>query len=257
MDITKNELLLLSGADIPFAAGQLVLHQPTLKEISYLGEASFFVACDILTFSKEKKFSIEDKKRLSNYSNFNILMSAMTSDKGVIRKEDINVTQTLLEMIFPNYIVNFIPSGWIFTDKETKNLVGQINEDNFEQFSSLINKMFCLSEMTGQTEYRPANKTAERIANKFRAAQQKLAATKGNTANKIAVYSRYASILAISEKISLNTIMDYTVYQLFDQFRRSSLKNEYEVFIKARLAGAKDMKEPEDWRKDLDEVPKN
>lgn len=255
MSVIENELLLLSGADIPFIEAGLIMHQPTLKEISYLGEAKFFVACDILTFSKEKKFSQEDRIKLSNYSNFNILMSMMTDKKSTMRKADIDTAQTLLEMLFPNYVISLTPAGWIFTETETNTVVGQINNDNFAIFSQIINKMFCLEKAISQTEYNPAGKGAEKIAEKFRKARQKLATMKGNSANKIAIYSRYASILAISEKISLNTVMGYTVYQLFDQFTRSSLKNDFDNYIKARLAGAKDMKDPEDWRKDLDESP--
>ena len=49
----------------------------------------------------------------------------------------------------------------------------------------------------------------------------------------------------------MNSFMKYTVYQLFDEFQRFELKMRYDVFLKARLAGAKDLKEPEDWMKNL------
>ena len=32
-----NRLLLLSKNDIPFPEGRLVIHQPTIKEIGYIG----------------------------------------------------------------------------------------------------------------------------------------------------------------------------------------------------------------------------
>lgn len=32
-----DELLLLSGNDIPFIEAQITIHQPTLKEIAYIG----------------------------------------------------------------------------------------------------------------------------------------------------------------------------------------------------------------------------
>ena len=40
-----NKLLLLSKSDIPFEQARLIIHQPTLKEISYIGESSFFSGC--------------------------------------------------------------------------------------------------------------------------------------------------------------------------------------------------------------------
>ena len=34
----ENDLLLLSGNDIPFYGAQVSIHQPTIKEIAYIGE---------------------------------------------------------------------------------------------------------------------------------------------------------------------------------------------------------------------------
>jgi len=47
-----NDLLLLSGNDIPFVEAQISIHQPTLKEISFIGEDIFFIGCEFLNFSK-------------------------------------------------------------------------------------------------------------------------------------------------------------------------------------------------------------
>ena len=38
-----NDLLLLSGNDIPFIEAQVNIHQPSIKEIAYIGEESFFI----------------------------------------------------------------------------------------------------------------------------------------------------------------------------------------------------------------------
>lgn len=36
-----DELLLISGNDIPFLQGQVIIHQPSLKEIAYITEKTF------------------------------------------------------------------------------------------------------------------------------------------------------------------------------------------------------------------------
>jgi len=33
----ENELLYISGNDIPFESARLILHQPKIKEIAYIG----------------------------------------------------------------------------------------------------------------------------------------------------------------------------------------------------------------------------
>ena len=47
-----NELLLLSGNDIPFYSAKVNIRQPKIKEIALIGEENFFVGCHLLNFSK-------------------------------------------------------------------------------------------------------------------------------------------------------------------------------------------------------------
>ena len=58
-----NELLLLSGNDIPFVEGTVTIHPPTMSEIAYIGEDVLFTGCELLKFSKDILTS-EDKLRL-------------------------------------------------------------------------------------------------------------------------------------------------------------------------------------------------
>ena len=45
--------------------------------------------------------------------------------------------------------------------------------------------------------------------------------------------------------------LNYTVYQLFDELRRYQLKMAWDLNLKARLAGAQDLQDAEDWMQDL------
>ena len=69
-----NKLLLLSGNEIPFIQGQLVIHPPKIKEIAYLGEDLFYLGINFLCFSKDN-LKEKDKNNLANKTNFDILMS--------------------------------------------------------------------------------------------------------------------------------------------------------------------------------------
>ena len=48
-----DELLLLSGNDIPFPIARLTIHQPRLKEIAYITETRFWHGCELFKFDKE------------------------------------------------------------------------------------------------------------------------------------------------------------------------------------------------------------
>ena len=250
MNIKTNELLLLSGNDVPFVEGQLIIHQPTLKEIAFLGEEVFFTGCELLKFSKEI-LSPEDKINLAQYSDFHIFMIMMT-DKNAASKFNVDCAKMVLDLIFPKYVINFTEVGIVFASKENKQQFGILNTDNFDAFKDILKAMFCLEKTSSSTDYNPEGDLAEKIAEKFRKRNQKLAEAKGKP-KKVAIFSRYVSILAVGEKKDINSFMNYTVYQLYDEFQRFELKMASDIFFKARLAGAQDMKQPEDWMKDIHE----
>lgn len=247
----KNELLLLSGADIPFIEGTATIHQPTIYEISLLGEEVLFTGCELLKFSKDI-LNPEDKTRLFNQTDFNILMSIM-NDKSGSMIFNISCAKQVLDLIFPLYTVTIVPTAILLLDRNDKfTICGQINDINFLAFKDIIIQMFCLKQTSSSQEYNVQGELAKQIAEKFRRRKQQLAEL-STKPNKIAIFSRYISILTVGEHKDMNDFMQYTVYQLFDEFQRFQLKMSYDIYFQARMAGAKDMKEPEDWMKDIHE----
>ena len=47
-----STLALMTGVDIPIPELQIALHQPTIKEISYIGESDFFIGVQLLAINK-------------------------------------------------------------------------------------------------------------------------------------------------------------------------------------------------------------
>ena len=104
-----DKLLLLSGNEIPFIQAQLTVHQPTLKEIAYIGEESFFVCCEYLNFSKNK-LKEQDKNHLGSFSSFEILMTMIKEDNEVVKKYKTCMELVLL-LLFPQYRIDFLPNS--------------------------------------------------------------------------------------------------------------------------------------------------
>ena len=242
-----NDLLLLSGNDIPFAEARISIHQPTIKEIAYIGEEAFFIGCELLNFSKDL-LNEKDKVHLENKSNFEIFMSIMRERNSPLITNKIDA-RMVLTLIFPEYQMKFNQNELLLIkDGEEPH---SINEKNFEIFKKILVDMFCLNRNGGDGQsYNPGNKRAAEIAAKFARGRAKAAAAKGET-KKIAILSRYISILTVGEIKNMNSLMQYTVYQLFDEFNRYQMKVEYDLFIQAKLAGAKDVKEVDHWMKDI------
>ena len=68
-----NELLLLSGNEIPFAQARVSIHQPRINEIAFIGEEAFHLGVQFLNFSKDS--SSVDKNVLKDKSDFEIFMA--------------------------------------------------------------------------------------------------------------------------------------------------------------------------------------
>jgi hypothetical protein len=49
--------------------------------------------------------------------------------------------------------------------------------------------------------------------------------------------------------------MNYTLYQLFEEYKRYSTKLAFDMNMSARLAGAKDVSTPKNWLEDLNDNP--
>lgn len=240
-----NDLMYLSGIDIPFQEAQILIHQPKIREISYIGEQAFYTGIEFLRFTKNN-LSEEDKIRLENLADFNILMSIM-KDKNAIVQQNKVCMEMVLSLLFPDYQIFLTDKILLKKDEEEH----EINEKNFEFFRNIINKMFCLKTMGLFDDYNPEGETAKKIAEKFKKARQKKAEQNNNESKQIDILSRYVSILTVGEKKDMNSLMNYTIYQLFDEFQRYELKASYDLYFEARMAGAQNLKEPKDWTKSL------
>lgn len=243
-----NDLLLLSGNDIPFIEAGLVLHQPTIKEIGYIGESCFFTGLEMLNFSKNI-LPEEDKIHLESQSNFDILIAILREQKNAVMQKNRNCVLMVLALIFPLYSISFSLNAIEFK-KDDEEETHYINNSNFDEFQSIISQMFDYEKSEAQ-DYNPGGDMAKKIADKLKKRHQRLAKAKGNENKKLAIFSRYVSILAVGEQKDINSLLNYTVYQLYDEFKRYELKIGYDIYIQAKMAGAKDLKEVDDWMKDI------
>ena len=235
----NNDLLLLSGNDIPFVGAQISIHQPTIKEIAYIGEEAFFSACELFNFSKNI-LPEEDKVLLEDKTNFDILIAILREQNAVMQKIR-NCIELVLALIFPEYDFQIEKDGIVLKKGNEEH---KIDNANYEEFKSIINEMFARSK-DETTTFNPSGELASRIAAKLQKRHNKLA-QEGPAAKKIDILSRYISILSVGQAKDMNSLLNYTIFQLFDEFKRYELKNSHDIYVQAKMAGAKDLKEVED-----------
>jgi hypothetical protein len=211
MDI---RLALMTGAPIPIPSCQLTIHQPSIKEISMIGEKNFFVGVQCLGI--EKTAYIEDENVLLNTSNFQIFMTIMSEQQEIEKKNNV---LAVLKLLLPNYNIMFTPRALVF-NRDNENVI--IDENNFEKLQEVFQQIFCLSAASQQA-FNPANKAAKKIADKIMKARQKIAAQKAAENGDGSVFAQYMSVLTVGLNYPLQQVAELTMYQLYDLMERYSL----------------------------------
>ena len=236
-----DSLLLLSGNDIPFVKANLTIHNPTLKEIGYVGEENFLNGYQTLNVSKNF-LPEKDKVNLGDISNFDILI-AILKERNAVMQKNRNCIQMVLMLLFPEYEV-ILKKDVIILKKENEE-EHFLNSNNFEEFQNILRQMFSFGDTSGvPQDFNPDGPMAARIDEKLKKRHQTLAEKNSN--DNFDIIGRYISVLSVGLSIDIKTFMDYTIYQLFDQIKRYELKIGYDLYIQGQLAGVQDAKEPED-----------
>lgn len=235
-----DPLLLFSGNDIPFISSGVTIHHPTIKEIAYLGEDIFFTGYQMLIISKNI-LSQEDKVNLETLTNFDILI-AILEERNAVMQKNRNCIQMVLMLLFPEYEIAFTKKAIIL---KKENEESSLNSNNFEEFQDILKQMFSFGDTNGvPQDFNPDGPMAARIAEKLKKRHQVLAEKNPN--DNFDIIGRYVSVISIGLSIDINSVMNYTIYQLFDQIKRYELKTSYDLYVKGKFAGAQDTKEPED-----------
>lgn len=183
----------------------------------------------------------------------------------ILRNNDLSVQevkvclQEIFLLILPDYQVVFFPTSIIFSRKTQDGGFQEhsLTKENFQGFKNIVSEMFCLKYIQGedgQGGYNPGGPQARALVKKFQERQAKLAKLKGKAdKTSIEVLYRYISILAVGLHKDINQLMNYSLYQLVDQFRRFKMAEDYETVFRLKIAGAKDVESVPNWMGDLDE----
>ena len=236
-------LALMTGVDIPSPQLQTVLHQPTIYEISLIGETNFFTGVQCLLINK-KLIQVQGNLDLSSLSNFYIFTMVIKEDP--MKKESV---KQVLSLIFPNYSIVFTPQS-ILLNKDQIQVI--IDESNFELFQENIKPFLSpgfKDSADGAGTFNPQGSKAEEIARKLMRGRERVAAQKQGSGGS--VLSQYLSVLTVGIPMSLHDLKNLTLFQFFDLMERYTLYSSWDVDLRARMAGAKIDTPIENWMKSL------
>lgn len=236
-------LALMAGTDIPVPECQAILHQPTIKEIAFIGNEDFFIG--VQTLCLYKSMFVEDKKVLEEINNFQIFMTVMNDKECADKKRDVIQILTLL---FPGAQILFTPRSLVINGLPSGSIT--IDATNFEPFQEALRLIFCSKNgPMDQQAFNPADDKAREIAQKLMRGRQRVAAQKGESNS--CVFTQYISILTVALRIPPRELLNCTMYQLYDLMERYSLYNAWDLDVRVRLAGGKPDSQPDNWMKNI------
>lgn len=235
---------LMTGIDLPIPELQTTIHQPTIKEISLIGEQDFFIGIQLLCIKKQ--MYIQDENLLNSTNNFQIFMAIMNEKQTAEKK---TAVQQVLTLLFPQSNVIFTPRSIVLNSPQG---IVTIDEGNFEILQQLLNEQFCLKG-SGQEQFNPEGQKAKEIAQKLMRARQRVAEQKmQGEGGSSSMFSQYLSILTIAiGSMSLTDLSNLTMYQIYDLIERYTLYLNWDLDIRSRLAGGKPDKPAENWMKNI------
>ena len=178
---------LMTGIDLPIPELQTTIHQPTIKEISLIGELDFFIGIQLLCIKKQ--MYIQDENLLISTNNIQIFMAIMNEKQTAEKK---TAVQQVLTLLFPQSNVIFTPRSIVLNSPQG---MVTIDEGNFEILQQLLNEQFCLKG-SGQEQFNPEGQKAKEIAQKLMRARQRVAEQKmQGESGSGSMFSQYLSIL--------------------------------------------------------------
>lgn len=248
-----KQLALLSGIDIPIPELQMAVHQPSVKEISFMGETEYFGALQTLCFDKKMIVANtdQDKNGLANMNNFQVFMTIINDARIKDSEARKNSVLDVLGILFPGFSAQLLPTG-LYMNNPTLKQNFMINDTNFDALQGVLNSISGINNTAaGQNaKFNPRGAKAAKIAAKLMRGRERVQKQQGG--GKGGVLGRYVSILTVAlNSMSWQDCLNLTVPQLFDLIERYGLYTNWDLDIKSRLAGAKPDDKPEDWMKDL------
>ena len=238
--------LYLSGQDVPIQECNIIVHQPTIKQIMIFKESVFLSTIQLFGNIDDTILKLRESNPLTEqFNDFQLLMALVNQDKTIKQK-----ITTFFELIFPLYIIEIKDDAFYFYINDQK--VGTINLSNYKIFCETIKTLFGLP--TDNKKYIPANDKAQELANKFKKRAEILAKRKGKDEDSPSLFGSYVSILSIGMNIDINILLNYTPFQLYDSFNRYWKKVHSDFYQRVSTMPMMDtskIEEPDSWTDNL------
>lgn len=269
MDEVDLKLCLLSGKAVK--VDKLEIKPFTLSEIMDIGYSNYlsnlhWLSLEVDDFIKsvenlEERISLETQrskikafdfylsiqdKELLNYLLGTLAMIFRTDDVYVINDSVIGINFKKLGLLIEDNDGNHvIDEEWAMNVPEEKITV--VHRDNFDEIVRIV-KYQNFMDNVKKKEFNPANEKARKLAEQMERNREKVEAKKKiqqmnekGEDESMDISDIISAVSSKSHSINKLNVWELTLYQLYDEYSRLELIDNYEVSISAMMAGASDV----------------
>jgi hypothetical protein len=251
MEIQGDLAQLYAGMPLVIQGANVAMEQPKLRDIIAFGEDDFLTCVQLFThadvFAKRIR---QGNPQLAMLDDFQLLLVIIREDK-----EQKKIIQEFFDLLFPSLNIEIVRGCINFKMKEEPRIIGRLDSFCFESFQKVLTQAFIPSKSgEEEVEYNPANAQAAEIAAKLKRGNEIRNKLRAQENNVKSLYTNYISALGIGLAMDINIFLDYTSFQLFDAFKRYTIKMSYDLYQRVSTMPMMDtskMKEPDNWLDDL------
>lgn len=251
MAIQGDLAQILAGLPIAVPQCKVAVRQPKVIDIVAFGEDRFFEGVMILSKLEKTIAPLrEANPSLQMLSDFHIMMILAEQEPGY-RKDLVD----FLQFILPEYKIEMAAGSINLRIEGESGIKGQLNPMNFEYLQSVVKTLFLPPDSRdAEDDYNPANDRAAQIAAKLKAGNEKRQAMKAAENPTTSLIANYVSALSIGLGLDINIIYNYTMFQVYDSYKRMTTKLAYDFYSKVATTPLMDvsgMTEPPHWIDDI------
>lgn len=215
----NEDLKLKILANEPIPLDDIFIYPISIKQIAKFGYKQYNQALKILCISRQEIKDLIGE----DISPFEFLRVNMIFDLSIEK-----LLSKLLSLICKNKV--------LFSDEKQAFTIGNglLNKNNFNTFVDIIREQNCI--IAGNIDEKPCNEKAKLILEKRRKARNKLMKN-SHAEENLSIYD-LVNIVSVGMNLSINRVMEYSIYQLSSQFQRLMAKENYYVNILALIHGA-------------------
>lgn len=223
---TKDIGMQLCSKDPIFVDG-VPIYPVSLREIAKIGYERYVTELRLLCLMESEVQSIYNID-ISSDDLFPFLIAIVMDNKVVMRS-----MIALLKKITHSQVV-FLPDKKCFSGG-----FFEITERNFSNIQKVIRLRNGLQYIDDGEDENPDNEAARRVLQRRKEERLKRRKAKTPDEDSEITLEDLISILSSGLGMSMDSIMDYDLYQFNDQFNRLKIMDDYQVNIQALLHGAK------------------